>query len=237
MSMKIRSESAILFERTLVYQTVFEKIVVLIQQKKKDLWYTYQHSLIPKLFINAIAALPEKMEHAECSIITSGGHLPPRTIPQMLSTEETLRKKSEVSCTDTTAIVCRYLRLNSPHIKPKKIWVICGVSNHHHPHRTVSHRVFQSVFQQRLLWIQANFCSNPKPSLFEDFQRKKKISYNFANTSQFDVNILSGSNFQTPQPQTNSADFKTANCSETPVVCAAPKKRRQEDSLMDFFDL
>ena len=34
--MKIRSESAILFERTLVYQTVFENFVVLIQQKKKQ---------------------------------------------------------------------------------------------------------------------------------------------------------------------------------------------------------
>ena len=91
MSVKIFSESAICFERTLVYQTVFENFVVLIQQKRKnDLWYTYQHCLIPKLFINAIAALQEKTEPAECSIFTSGGHLPPKTIPQMLSTEETL---------------------------------------------------------------------------------------------------------------------------------------------------
>ena len=91
MSVKIFSESAISFERTFVYQTVFENFVVLIQQKRKnDLWYTYQHCLIPKLFINAIAALPKKTEPAECSILTSGGHLLPKTIPQMLSTEETL---------------------------------------------------------------------------------------------------------------------------------------------------
>ena len=70
------------------------------------------------------------------------------------------------------------------------------------------------------------FTPTPSPSLFEDFQRKNKISDNFANTSQFDVNILSGSNFQISQPQTNSADFKTPNCSETPVVCAAAKRRR-----------
>ena len=31
--------------------------------------------------------------------------------------------------------------------------------------------------------------------------------------------------------------YTTPNCSETPVVCAAPKKRRQKDSLMGFFDL
>ena len=78
------------------------------------------------------------------------------------------------------------------------------------------------------------FTPTPSPSLFEDFQRKTKISDNFANTSQFDVNILSGSNFQTPKPQTNSADVKTPNCSDAPVVCAAPKKRRQEYTLIDF---
>ena len=82
-----------------------------------------------------------------------------------------------------------------------------------------------------------NCYSNPSPSLFEDFQRKNNISDIFASTSQFDVNILSGSNFQTPQQQTISSDFKTPNCLETPVVCAAPKKRRQKGSLMDFFDL
>ena len=90
MSVKSILESTISFERTLVYQTVFENFVVLIQRKRKnDFWNNYQHSLIPKLFINAIAALPEKTEPAECSIIASRGHLPPKTIPQMLSTEET----------------------------------------------------------------------------------------------------------------------------------------------------
>ena len=91
MSVKILSESAISFERTLVYQTVFENFFVLIQQKRKnDLWYTYQHCLVPKLFVNAIAALPEKSEPVESSVITSGGHLPLKTLPQMHSTEETL---------------------------------------------------------------------------------------------------------------------------------------------------
>ena len=39
-----------------------------------NIWQTYQHCLIPKLFINAIASLPEKTEPAECSLITSGGN-------------------------------------------------------------------------------------------------------------------------------------------------------------------
>ena len=78
MSVKILSESAISFERTLVYQTVFENFVVLIQQRKNDFGYTYHYCLIPKLFINAISALAEKTEPADSSIITSGGHLPPK---------------------------------------------------------------------------------------------------------------------------------------------------------------
>ena len=82
MSVKIVSESAISRERTLVYQTLYENFVVLIQQKKiADVWTVYQHCLIPKLFINAITALPSKMEPSESSIITSGGFVPPKTMP------------------------------------------------------------------------------------------------------------------------------------------------------------
>ena len=69
---------------------------------------------------------------------------------------------------------------------------------------------------------------SPSPSLFEEFQWKNKIYSSFAITSQVDIKVLPGSNFQTPQHQTNSADFKTPNCSEAPVVCAAPKKRTRK---------
>ena len=164
MSVKILSEYAISFERTLVYQTVFENFVVPIQQKRKnDLWYTYQHCLIPKLFINAIAALPEKngagwiQYHYFWRTLTTK-----KLYHKCIRLKKLCRRKWDVSCTDTTAIVCPYSRINSVHIKPTKIWVICGVSNHHHPHRTVSHRVFQSVFQQLLLWIQAQILLQPQ---------------------------------------------------------------------------
>ena len=96
MSVKISLESAISFERTLLYQTVFENFVVLIQQKRKSDLGTYQHCLSPKLFIDAISALPEKTEPAECSIITFGGHLPPKIIPQIVSTKETLREEVRI---------------------------------------------------------------------------------------------------------------------------------------------
>ena len=82
MSVQTLAESVISLERTLVYQTVFKNFVVLTLQKRQgDVWHTYQHCLIPKLFINANASLPEKTEPAECSLITSGEHLPPKTLP------------------------------------------------------------------------------------------------------------------------------------------------------------
>ena len=82
MSVQILAESVISLERTLVYQTAFENFVVLIQQKRQgDFWQTYQHCLIPKLFINAIASLPEKTDPADCSLITSGGQLSPKALP------------------------------------------------------------------------------------------------------------------------------------------------------------
>ena len=82
MYVKILSESAISRERTLVYQTLYKNFVVLIQQKKfGDVRKVYQHCLIAKLFINAIAALANKTEPSESSIITSGGFLPPKSTP------------------------------------------------------------------------------------------------------------------------------------------------------------
>ena len=82
MWVKIFAESESSCERTLGYRTVYENFVVLIQQRKQDnVWNTYQQFLLPKLLINAIAALPEKKDPSDCSIITSGGHLPAKVLP------------------------------------------------------------------------------------------------------------------------------------------------------------
>ena len=96
----------------MVYQTVFENFVVLIQQKRQgDVWQTCQHCLIPKLFINAIASLPEKTEPAECILITSGGQLPPKALPtfQHLDMEYYLTTLNEF-CFGTIATVCLCLK-------------------------------------------------------------------------------------------------------------------------------
>ena len=82
MSAQILAESVNSLEQSLVYQTVFENFVMFIQQKRQsDVWQTKQHCLTPKIFNDAIASLPEKTEPAECSLITSWWHLPPKVLP------------------------------------------------------------------------------------------------------------------------------------------------------------
>ena len=82
MSVKIVAESESSYEITSVYRTVYEIFVVLIQQRKQDnVRISYRQCLLPKLLLNAIAALPEKTDPLECSIITSGGHLPSQVLP------------------------------------------------------------------------------------------------------------------------------------------------------------
>ena len=163
MSVEIFPESAISFKRTLVYQTVFENFVVLIQQKRKnDLGYTSQHCLKPNLFINAIAALPEKTEPAESSIITSGGNLPQKTISQMHSTEETLPEEvRRIFYRHDCDCVPLFENQLGTYQAYKNLGDMWGVKSSH-PHRTSSHRVFQSVFQQLLLWIQAQLSLQPQ---------------------------------------------------------------------------
>ena len=56
--------------------------MVLIQQRKQDdVWHFYHNCLLPKLLINAIAALPEKTDPSESTILTSGSHLPTNVLP------------------------------------------------------------------------------------------------------------------------------------------------------------
>ena len=119
-----------------------------------------------------------------------------------------------------------------------KIWVICGVSNHHHPHRTVSNRVFQSVFQQLLLWIQAQLLLQPQASHSFRISRGRTRSLTIL---QIQVSLTTI--FYVVQT------FRHHNPKQIPPMSRHPiarklqynaqhqKKRRQEDSLMDFFNL
>ena len=134
MSVKILSESAISRKRTLVYQTLYEKFVVLIQQKKvREVWTVNQHCLIPKLFINAIAALLNKTEPSVSSIITSGGFLPHKSTPAFENhdvdtlTDEVRRIFYRYDC--ECILLCENQLGVYQACDPGMTWLICGDSS------------------------------------------------------------------------------------------------------------
>ena len=234
MSVKILSESTISCERTLVYQTLYENFVVLIQQKKVgEIWTVYQHCLIPKLFINAIASLPNKTEPSESSIITSGGFLPPKTTPAIENHDvDTLTDEVRriFYCYDCECIpLCEnQLGVYQACDDLADMWGLKSTPESPDSNTPVSAPVTPALDPS------PSITPTPSPSLFAglSFQRHFSVS----NGEQaFDCNILSGTNFQTPR-QTSENQFETPQSSETPQVGAAPKKRRPEQSLMDIFD-
>ena len=140
--------------------------------------------MIPKLFFNAIAALPEKTEPAESSVITSGGHLPPKTIPQMHSTEETLPEEVRrilyrYDC-DCVPLFENQLGTYQAYKNLGDMW---GVKSSPSSPDSQPTSVSVSVPTTPAVDPSPTFTPTPSPSLFEDFQRKNKICDNFA--SQF----------------------------------------------------
>ena len=82
MSYYILTEEENSLERTLVYQTHHENFLVVVQQKQyseKDEWNTLNHCLLPKIFVNFMAKLPERQptDTHSGAIFTSRGIIPP----------------------------------------------------------------------------------------------------------------------------------------------------------------
>ena len=162
------------------------------RKEKNDLWYTYQHCLIPKLFFNAIAALAEKSEPAESSIITSGGHLPPKTIPQMHSTEETLPEEVRrilyrCDC-DCVPLLENQLGTYQAYENLGDIW---GVKSSPSSPDSQPPSVSVSVPTTPAVYPSPTFTSTPSPSLFEDFQRKNKILQVLQDLAILQVSLMS----------------------------------------------
>ena len=69
-----------------MYQTLYKNFVVFIQQKwtneKAENRTTLEQFMIPKIFINFIAILPDKKEKEDCdgTFTTSGGFVPPLSL-------------------------------------------------------------------------------------------------------------------------------------------------------------
>ena len=89
MSYHILSETENSFERTTVYQTMHENLVVIVQQKRlneKEDWTTKDHCMIPKIFEDFIAQLSDKPQSTSLGFITSGVFIPPSTLSDPLHT-------------------------------------------------------------------------------------------------------------------------------------------------------
>ena len=234
MSVKILAESEASWERTLVCQTVYENFVVLIQQRKQDdLWHLYHHCLLPKFLINAFAALPEKTDPSESTIITSGGHLPAKVLPAFqdcnLDTlpEETKRILYRYDC-ECVPLFENQLGVYQACDDLGNLW---GIKTS--PSSPDSETTLFSLPTTPAIDPSPTVTPAPSPSLFAGTHNNNNPPNNFDN---FDENVLSGTTFQTPKREALSDSFQTPTCSETPNVSSAQKKRRPENSLMELFD-
>ena len=218
-------------ELTVVYQTVSKNLVVLIQQKRQgDVWQTYQHSLIPKLFINAIASLPERTKSADCSFITSGGHLPPKS----LRTFHHLYKESLLD--DIKRVFFRYDCDCVPLFENQLgTYEACENSADTWGLKS-SPRSPENQSQSQLdsTSLPVTTADDPGPSLTPTsspplFAGIHKInSTALFNYNYFDTALLSATQFQTLKPA------RVFGVTDTPKICNSPKKRLPEKSLMTY---
>ena len=235
MSVKILSESEGSWERTLVYQTVYESFVVLIQQRKQDdVWHVDHHCLLPKLLINAIAALPEKTDPSESTIITSGGYLPARVLPAFQNCnmetlpEETKRILYRYDCECVPLFENQFGAYQACDDDLGNLWGFKTSAFLPDSETTLS-----SLPTTPAIDPSPTVTPAPSPSLFAGIHNNNNPPNNFDN---FGENVLSGTTFQTPKREALSDIFQTPTCSETPNFSGAPEKRPPENSLMKLFD-
>ena len=229
MSVQILAESFLSFERTLVHQTVVENFVVLIQQKKQgDVWQTYQHCLIPKLFINAIASLPEKREPAECSLITSEGHLPPKALPTFQHFDmESLPNdvKRILFCYDSICVPLFENQLGA-YQACENLADMWGIKSSPCSPENQSQLNSVSLPVKPAVDPSPSLTPTSSPSLFAGIHKNNSTA--LLSENQFDTALCSATKIQTPEPARVFTD--------TPKICNAPKKRLPENSLMDLLD-
>ena len=198
------------------------------------MWHVYHHCLLPKLLLNSIAALPEKIDPSESTIITSGGHLPANVLPAFqdcnmdTSPDEIKRIFYRYDC-DCVPLFENQLGAYEASNDLGSLW---GIKTS--PSSPDSETTLASLPTTPAVDPSPTVTPTPSQSLLAGFHNNNNPPNNFDN---FDVNVLPGKNFQTPEREALSNSFQTPTCSETPNVSGAPKKRPPENSLMEFFDL
>ena len=213
MSVEILSESEISRKRTLVYQTLYSTDSTDSTEKIGDVWTVYQQCLIPKLFIIAIAALPNKTKRSESSIITSGGFLPPKTTPAFENhdvdtlTDEVRRIFYRYDC--ECVPLCENQRgVYRACDELADMWGLKSAPDS--PASPTSEPVTPAVDPSPTV------TPTPSPSLFAEVSKSYQRKFCDGN-QDFDLSILSRTSYHTPQ-QSNSALFETPEGGETPQV-------------------
>ena len=181
-----------------------------------------------KLLINAIAALPEKTDPSESSIITSGGHLPANVPPAFQDCnmdtlpDEIKRIFYRYDC-DCVPLFENQLGTYQACDDLGNLW---GIKTS--PSSPESETTLSSLPTTPSVDPSPTVTPTPSPSLFAGIHNNINPPNIFDN---FDENFLSETTFQTPKREVLSDSFQTPTCSETPNVSGAPKKRDDQKIL------
>ena len=246
MSFYLLSDSEESWQRTLVYQTMYESYVVFIQQYKdfsEKNWITSDRFIIPKPIIDFVATLPGKNLPAHGSIITSGGLVPPQQLqscePQDIATlpDETKQLLFKYDC-DCVPLFENQLGAQDARDNLASLWGIQLSPT------SPSSSSGQSLPTTPLSDPSATTTpQSSSPSFFAALSRDQvPWIFGIGTTSQEtpDTTMLSEANFEspkTPVPESDGEDKTiTPNNLETPKVCRAPKKRKSDFNLSVLFE-
>ena len=95
---------------------------------------------------------PKKTDPLECSIITSGGHLPAKVLPAFQDCNMDTLPEELSTATTVSAYPC--LKINSEHIKFVMIWPTCAESVHHLIRQTVNRHYLVYPQHRQLTQVQ-----------------------------------------------------------------------------------
>ena len=255
MSDHILCESEDSWERSIVYHTQYKNYIVFIQQKKnseKGWWRSIEHCIIPKMFVNFVATLPDKYVSTENNgtktVLTAGGYSVPRKMPLLFPSDiDTLSP-------GTKRLLYRYDCDCVPIFENQL-------------------GQFQAIEELAQLWgiqpsptspatspIGSPAANDPSPFVTPETTDTKRItviasimdkmSWIMGSNEQFEPNFdssLLSETFMTPTQSAENATvfFETYTTStnttplnsETPKVCNAPqKKRANRTPLIDIFE-
>ena len=252
MSSHILCESEDSWERSIVYHTPYENYIVFMQQKKnseKGCWRSIEHCIIPKMFVNFVATLPDKYVSTEDNgtktVLTAGGYSVPRKMPLLFPYDidtlspDTKRLLYQYDC-DCVPIFENQLGQFQAIEELAQLWGIqpsptspIGSPATNDPSHFVTPETTNTIRKTVIASIM------------------DKLSWNMGSNEQFepsfDSSLLSETTFVTPSQSAENAtvSFETYRIStnttplnsKTPKVCNAPQtKRANRTPLIDILE-